>query len=81
MQALQSKLTSLPNKPGIYLFKDNSGKVIYVGKARSLKSRVKNYFQDSRFLDPKSQSLVKRVADLETIITGNETEALFWKLT
>ena len=54
---LQSKLDNLPAVPGVYLLKDAQGKIIYIGKALSLRSRVRSYFQESRSLDPKTQRL------------------------
>ena len=66
----------LPEQPGVYLFKDASGKVIYVGKARSLRSRVRSYFLESRWTDAKTGSLARDIADLETILVGNDREAL-----
>jgi excinuclease ABC subunit C len=70
------KLESLPAKPGVYLFKDKKGTVVYVGKAKSLRSRVRSYFQaggtDTRFFIP---ILHKVIGDLDTIVTGSEKEA------
>jgi excinuclease ABC subunit C len=66
----------LPEQPGVYLFKDASGKVIYVGKARSLRSRVRSYFLESRWMDAKTGTLARDIAGLETILVGNEREAL-----
>jgi excinuclease ABC subunit C len=74
--ALDEKLSRLPDRPGVYLYKDAKAQVIYVGKAASLKSRVRSYFQESRPHDPKTDSLVRQVADLEFIVTDNELEAL-----
>jgi excinuclease ABC subunit C len=74
--ALDEKLSRLPDRPGVYLYKDAKGQVIYVGKAASLRSRVRSYFQESRPHDPKTDSLVRQVADLEYIVTDNELEAL-----
>lgn len=74
--SLPQKLELLPNQPGVYIFRDFAGKIIYVGKARSLKNRVKSYFQSSKPLDPKSQIMVKKIADLETTVTSSEMEAL-----
>ncbi len=72
---LESKLKDLPEKPGIYQFKNEKGKVIYVGKARNLKSRVKSYFHLS-VDSPKTIALVSKITDLELIVTDNEIEAL-----
>jgi excinuclease ABC subunit C len=70
------KLSHLPTKPGVYLFKDKRGKIIYVGKAKRLRNRVRSYFQKSRVADPKLDRLVSRIDDLETIVTDSEVEAL-----
>ncbi len=73
---LQQKLDALPKKPGVYLYKDKKGQVIYIGKALVLRNRVRSYFQDLPDRDVKTQRLVSRIADLETIITDSEVEAL-----
>ena len=73
---LEEKLKNLPASPGVYLHKDDAGKIIYVGKAKNLRSRVRSYFQSGRGHDHKTQLLVKRIADLEFIVTDNEVEAL-----
>jgi len=75
-EALQKKLEALPHDPGVYLFKDSRGKVIYVGKAKDLRQRVRSYFQSSRGNGPKLRALVTKIADMETIVTDNEVEAL-----
>jgi len=66
----------LPAKPGVYLFKDKEGKVIYVGKAANLKSRVRSYFGTPSNLSSKTQRLVSNIQDLELVVTGSEQEAL-----
>jgi excinuclease ABC subunit C len=73
---LEEKLASLPDRPGVYLYKDAKAQVIYVGKAASLRGRVRSYFQESRPHDAKTDALVRQVADLEFIVTDNELEAL-----
>jgi excinuclease ABC subunit C len=73
---LQEKLENLSSQPGVYLFRNPEGKVIYVGKAKNLRSRVRSYFQDARNLDPKTAVMVRKIASLETIIVDNEVEAL-----
>jgi excinuclease ABC subunit C len=73
---LQQKISQLPLEPGVYLFKDVLGAIVYVGKARSLRSRVKSYFLESRILDAKTGSLVREIADLEYIVVDNNREAL-----
>jgi excinuclease ABC subunit C len=66
----------LPESPGVYLFKDAMGNVLYVGKAASLRSRVRSYFLESSWVNAKTGSLAREIADLETILVGNEREAL-----
>ena len=77
MPDLEPKLKRLPAKPGVYLFRDEKGDVLYVGKAKSLRSRVRSYFQAGRG-DTRSSipNLVGRIADLEVIVTATEVEAL-----
>ncbi|HEX9345781.1 MAG TPA: excinuclease ABC subunit UvrC [Candidatus Acidoferrum sp.] len=72
----REKAAQLPESPGVYLFKDAGGTVLYVGKARNLRSRVRSYFLESRWIDAKTGSLAREIADLETIVVGNEREAL-----
>src|SRR6266404_4751910 len=72
----REKAAQLPESPGVYLFKDAGGTVLYVGKARNLRSRVRSYFLESRWIDAKTGSLAREIADLETILVGNEREAL-----
>ena len=74
--ALADKLKHLPTGPGVYQHKDADGKVIYVGKAKNLRSRVRSYFQDGRPKEAKTQALVKKVADVEVIVTDTEAESL-----
>jgi excinuclease ABC subunit C len=77
MAEVRDKLAKLPAKPGVYLFRDGRGDVLYVGKAKSLRPRVRSYFQagrgDARHQIPR---LVDRIADVEVIVTGTEVEAL-----
>jgi len=72
----REKAAQLPELPGVYLFKDAGGTVVYVGKARSLRNRVRSYFLESRWTDAKTGSLAREIADLETIVVANEREAL-----
>jgi excinuclease ABC subunit C len=74
--SLAEKLDSLPAEPGVYQFKNAEGKVIYVGKAQSLRSRVRQYFAPSRAADAKLDALVSKIADVELIVTDSEVEAL-----
>ncbi|MGB4594821.1 MAG: excinuclease ABC subunit UvrC [Anaerolineaceae bacterium] len=73
-------LATLPDKPGCYLMKDQDGKIIYVGKAISLKNRVRSYFHDFAGHSYKTRKLVKRINDIETIIVGSELEALILEM-
>ncbi|MCX7908069.1 MAG: excinuclease ABC subunit UvrC [Ignavibacteria bacterium] len=73
---LKEKVKNLPSTPGVYLFKNKNNKVIYVGKATSLKNRVSSYFQSGKHFDAKTVALVKNIADLEYIVTDTEAEAL-----
>ncbi len=72
----REKAAQLPESPGVYLFKDAGETVLYVGKARNLRSRVRSYFLESRWIDAKTGSLAREIADLETIVVDNEREAL-----
>ena len=72
----REKAALLPETPGVYLFRDAGGTVLYVGKAGNLRSRVRSYFLESRWVDAKTGSLAREIADLETILVGNEREAL-----
>jgi len=73
---LTMQLENIPTASGVYLFKDRQGKILYVGKARQLKKRVRSYFQAGRPHDPKTRVLLSKVVALETIITHTEQEAL-----
>jgi len=72
----REKALQLPESPGVYLFRDAGNAVLYVGKARNLRSRVRSYFVESRWVDAKTGSLAREIADLETIVVANEREAL-----
>jgi len=74
--ALDSKLAHLPDQPGVYLFKDRSGDVLYIGKAARLADRVRSYFLKGADHTPKTALLVNHIADLETMVTRSELEAL-----
>ncbi len=73
---LMDKLARTAHEPGVYLLKDNQGAIIYIGKARDLRKRLAAYFKNKGPIDMKTGVLVKKVADIETILTGNEKEAL-----
>src|ERR671936_743111 len=73
---LEEQLRVLPARPGVYLFRDTSGEVLYIGKAKSLRPRVRSYFQQSADARAAIRQLPERVADVEVIVTQNEVEAL-----
>src|SRR5919198_3304458 len=73
---LEEQLRNLPTKPGVYLFRDAKGEVLYIGKAKSLRSRVRSYFQDSLDSRAAIRQLPDRVEDIEVIVTSNQVEAL-----
>ena len=73
-QELEQKLKTLPAKPGVYIFRDAGGRVLYIGKAKSLRPRVRSYFEGIRKYQ--QAQLPERIADLEVIVTTNEVEAL-----
>lgn len=77
---LQGILATLPAKPGCYLMKNAEGKIIYVGKAISLKNRVRSYFHADSSHDNKTRRLVREIADLEWIVVGSELEALILEM-
>jgi len=72
-QSLKEKVRNLPEAPGVYIYKDADGNIIYIGKAKILKKRVQSYF--NRFLSAKTQALVARIADVEYILTPTEFQA------
>jgi excinuclease ABC subunit C len=74
--ALVQKAEALPAKPGVYIFKDEMGRPIYVGKAKSLRHRVRSYFQESRPGDEKRDRMLDMADDLETILVDNERESM-----
>ena len=73
---IKENLKNLPDTPGVYLHKDRLGNIIYVGKAVSLKNRVRQYFQSQKNMAPKVRSMVSQIAEFEYITAGSETEAL-----
>ena len=74
---LETKLKTLPRTPGVYFHKDATGEIIYVGKAAVLRNRVRQYFQDSRDKDIKTQALVAEIVDTDWVETESEIDALF----
>lgn len=70
------KLKRIPTHPGVYQFKNVEGEIIYIGKAKNLRNRVRSYFQKNKYQTPKNQAMIKRIADLEWIVVRNNVEAL-----
>src|SRR3990172_2255889 len=70
------KLASLPAVPGVYQFKNAAGEIVYVGKANSLRQRVRSYFSEARAADAKTDSLVREAVDVGIVVVDNEHEAL-----
>lgn len=75
-EKIKDKLSTLPARPGVYVMKDSGGEIIYVGKAASLRNRVRSYFQQSRLGHPRLDRLVGRISDFDYIVTDTEVEAL-----
>jgi excinuclease ABC subunit C len=73
---LREKVSTLPFSPGVYLYKDSHARVIYVGKAKSLRNRVRSYFSDDKLADVKTGTLISEAADVDYILVDNEKEAL-----
>jgi len=80
-ESLREELAALPRRPGVYIFKDAAGRVIYVGKAADLHSRVRSYFGSPHSLEPKTRRLVEQVAGLEFIVTESQEDALLLEAT
>ncbi|HEX4934077.1 MAG TPA: GIY-YIG nuclease family protein, partial [Gemmatimonadaceae bacterium] len=74
--AVAAKLPHLPDTPGVYLWKDAEGTVLYVGKAKRLRSRVRSYFASDHYASVKTQHLVRLIAELDTIVVPSEAHAL-----
>jgi excinuclease ABC subunit C len=77
----EEQLRTLPKRPGVYIFKDAKGKIIYVGKAAALKNRVRSYFGATHSFEPKVRSLVSQIEDIEYIVTRTAQEALLLEAT
>src|SRR5512143_3472705 len=73
---LQAKIRTIPTEPGVYLYKNAEGEVIYVGKAKNLRSRVSSYFHEGRAEDAKTGTLVRAAVDVDYIVVANNNEAL-----
>lgn len=80
-KTLAARVKELPDRPGVYLMKDEAGRILYVGKAVNLRSRVRSYFQDPSRLAPKVRAQMRHVEDLEVIVTDTEVEALILEAT
>jgi len=76
LNPLREKVAQLPLAPGVYLYKDGAAKVIYVGKAKSLRARVRGYFNEDRLAEAKTGSLIAEARDIDYILVDNEKEAL-----
>lgn len=75
-ERLESRLQEIPPEPGVYLMRDGSDRIIYIGKSRKLRSRVRSYFRESQRLSERIATMVKQVSEIEFIVTDTETEAL-----
>lgn len=73
---LPEKVANLPQQPGVYIYRDQAGSVLYVGKAKKLRNRVRSYFQESRSVDGRIRTMVSKIDDLEVVVTDSEAEAL-----
>ncbi|HEX4835854.1 MAG TPA: excinuclease ABC subunit UvrC [bacterium] len=80
-EGLAEKLAALPDQPGVYLMKDGAGRVMYVGKATSLRARVRQYFQPGHTDSPRILHLISKIRDVETVVCANEVEALILEAT
>ena len=81
LERLQAQLQTLPKRPGVYIMRNAQAEVIYVGKAASLRSRVRSYFGSPHSLEPKTRHLVEQIADFEYIVTSSAQEALILEAT
>ena len=73
---IELKLKNLPTSPGVYIFRSVSDKIIYIGKAKNLRNRVRTYFQASGRFDPKTERMLSRAVDFDLMVTESEIEAL-----
>ena len=76
MRSSLARPKGVPDQPGVYRFRDADGRVIYVGKAKSLRSRLSSYFADPYSLHPRTRSLMQAAADVDWTVVGSEVEAL-----
>jgi excinuclease ABC subunit C len=75
-ERLENRLKEIPAEPGVYLMRDRNGDILYIGKSKKLRSRVRSYFRDSQLLSPRIATMVQQVADIEFIVTDTEAESL-----
>ena len=73
---VKEKLKLVPTKSGVYLYRNDKGEIIYIGKAKNLRNRVRSYFRKNKYHTQKDQALISRIADLEWIVVASEVEAL-----
>jgi len=66
--SLKNRISNVPKKPGVYQFINDKGEIIYIGKAKDLRVRVRSYFQKNKYQTPKNQSMIKRISDLDWIV-------------
>ena len=75
-QPIKDTVKNIPKDPGVYFFKNNKNDIIYIGKAKNIRNRVRTYFQKNKYQSPKNISMIKRIVDVEWIVVRNEVEAL-----
>ena len=75
-QPIKDTVKNIPKDPGVYFFKINKNDIIYIGKAKNIRNRVRTYFQKNKYQSPKNISMIKRIVDIEWIVVRNEVEAL-----
>ncbi|MGB3205387.1 MAG: excinuclease ABC subunit UvrC, partial [Crinalium sp.] len=75
-ELLEKRLKEIPPEPGVYFMRDKSDRILYIGKSKKLRSRVRSYFRDSQSLSPRIAMMVRQVAEIEFIVTDTESEAL-----
>ena len=78
--AFEERLKSVPHAPGVYIWKDTAGKILYVGKSKALRDRMRSYFGAPRGLSSKTRRMVGQIADFEIILTSSELEALLLEM-
>ena len=76
VENIEKRLSEIPAEPGVYFMRDKEGEILYIGKSKKLRSRVRSYFQDTHLLSGRIALMVKQIADIEFIVTDTEAEAL-----